>query len=393
MENDNLTGPQQSLIHTDEDRIYEVFDVELRDINGRAADALEYACELVKVHFQVHPTLPCRVSMFDKISVRKAFIRIGRLWGDVKSKLLNTVDFNGLVSMQLSEPLTCDKVKRQKYDLKSLARRGGDEGDVAKIYGYYNQNELFLSEIVAARAPHFLEIMDSVRICQQGLVSVGEGENERVYADPNRAISDNDIACFCPLLVRPEMAGYELAVSNCSLDQMEHIAKELRKWKPKRVVERKLDPNWQELRNIFFKVGNSKPRFPSSNRTGEARDGNQSTKKYSNLQGGDIEAVTKPTADQIVVLWPGAEHTPHNIRIARSRTAILESGGKVKKAQELLSREGNRIALSTLYGHIKILNAINPEWNSGIISKQLGNLENGVSPRIKGKQWVPTSKQ
>lgn len=290
MENDNLTGPQQSLIHTDEDRIYEVFDVELRDINGRAADALEYACELVKVHFQVHPTLPCRVSMFDKISVRKAFIRIGRLLGDVKSKLLNTVDFNGLVSMQLSEPLTCDKVKRQKYDLKSLARRGGDEGDVAKIYGYYNQNELFLSEIVAARAPHFLEIMDSVRICQQGLVSIGEGENERVCADLNRAISDNDIACICPLLVRPEMAGYELAVSNCSLDQMEHISKELRKWKPKRVVERKLDPNWQELRNIFFKVGNSKSRFPSSNRTGEASDEDQSVKKLPELKRWAMEA-------------------------------------------------------------------------------------------------------
>ena len=89
---------------------------------------------------------------------------------------------------------------------------------------------------------------------------------------------------------------------------------------------------------------------------------------------------------QIVVLWPGAEHTPHNIRIARSRTAILESGGNVKEAQELLSKEGNGIALSTLYGHIKILNEIDLEWNSGIISKQLGNLENGVSPRTKGKQ-------
>ena len=99
----------------------------------------------------------------------------------------------------------------------------------------------------------------------------------------------------------------------------------------------------------------------------------------------------KPT--QTVVLWPGAENTPTNIRIARSRTAILESDGNVNKAHKLLRREGNRIALSTLYGHIKILNAINPEWNNGIISKQVGNLENGVSPRIDGKLWVPKSKQ
>jgi len=94
-----------------------------------------------------------------------------------------------------------------------------------------------------------------------------------------------------------------------------------------------------------------------------------------------------------VVLWPGAENTPTNIRIARSRTAILESGGNVKEAQELLRREGNGIALSTLYGHKKILDKRNKGWNSGTVSKQLGNLENGVSPRIDGKQWVPTSKQ
>ena len=98
------------------------------------------------------------------------------------------------------------------------------------------------------------------------------------------------------------------------------------------------------------------------------------------------DQVTKPKADQIVVLWPGAEHTPYNIRIARSRTAILESGGNVKEAHKLLSREGNGIALATLYGHIKILNKEDRGWNSGIISKQLGNLENGVSPRTKGKQ-------
>jgi len=90
--------------------------------------------------------------------------------------------------------------------------------------------------------------------------------------------------------------------------------------------------------------------------------------------------------NQTVVLWPGAENTPTNIRIARSRTAILESGGNVKEAHKLLSREGNRIARSTMYGHIKILNKEDRGWNSGIISKQLGNLENGVSPRTKGKQ-------
>lgn len=379
MKNDNSTGPQQSLIHTDEDRIYEVFDVELRDINGRAADALEYACELVKVHFQVHPTLPCRVSMFDKISVRKAFIRIGRLLGDVKSKLLNTVDFNGLVSMQLSEPLTCDKVKRQKYDLKSLARRGGDEGDVGKIYGYYNQNELLLSEIVAARAPHFLEIMDAVRICQQGLVSIGEGENERVCADPNRAISDNDIACFCPLLVRPEMAGYELAVSSCSLDQMEHIAKELRIWKPKRVVERKLDPNWQELRNIFFKVGNSKSRFPSSNRTGEASDEDQSVKKLPELKDWAMEA------------WRANQSGMPVIKIA---TTLSEKYKDPKITQPRVSEQIKKARMhAELSGLAAIAAKVMPKINNRAPARtldpsiaDLGNRTDGRSHLVRDKE-------
>ena len=109
-----------------------------------------------------------------------------------------------------------------------------------------------------------------------------------------------------------------------------------------------------------------------------------STQLVATIATGD--AVVKPKQPQTVVLWPGAENTPTNIRIARTRTAILESGGNVNKAHKLLSKEGNGIALSTLYGHIKILNAKDPEWNSGIISKQLGNLENGVSPRTKGKQ-------
>ena len=97
--------------------------------------------------------------------------------------------------------------------------------------------------------------------------------------------------------------------------------------------------------------------------------------------------------NQTVVLWPGAENTPTNIRIARSRTAILESDGNVNKAFKLLRREGNGIALSTLYGHKKILDKKDKGWNSGRVSKQLGKLENGVSPRIDGKQWVPKSKQ
>jgi hypothetical protein len=112
-------------------------------------------------------------------------------------------------------------------------------------------------------------------------------------------------------------------------------------------------------------------------------------KRQSDAAKSDIAELVANLANkpnQTVVLCQGAENTPTNIRIARTRTAILESSGNVNKAHKLLHKEGNGIALSTMYGHIKILNKEDRGWNCGTVSKQLGNLENGVSPRTKGKQ-------
>ncbi len=97
----------------------------------------------------------------------------------------------------------------------------------------------------------------------------------------------------------------------------------------------------------------------------------------------EIKPKKKP---DIVVISPFAGHAPVDIRRAKTRTAMQEVGGNVKEAHKLLDRNGDGIALSTMYGHLKFLDANEPGWNIGEISKQHGNLENGVSPRTKGKQ-------
>lgn len=94
---------------------------------------------------------------------------------------------------------------------------------------------------------------------------------------------------------------------------------------------------------------------------------------------------------QTIVLGEGANNTPFNIRLARTRTALLENHGNIEAALKSLRSDGHEISQSTIYGHIKTLDSQNPGWNQSMISKQVGNLENGVSPRHNGKQAVPKS--
>lgn len=107
-----------------------------------------------------------------------------------------------------------------------------------------------------------------------------------------------------------------------------------------------------------------------------------------NLVARTIPAVTR---QQTILLWEGAEHTPFNIRLAHTRTALLENHGNVEAALKSLRSDGHKFSLSTIYGHIKKLDTLNPGWNQGMISKQVGNLEIGVSTRNNGKQAVPNS--
>jgi hypothetical protein len=83
-----------------------------------------------------------------------------------------------------------------------------------------------------------------------------------------------------------------------------------------------------------------------------------------------------------VVLWEGAEHTPRNIKLARTRTAYLENGGNVKAALEALRASGHPIGQSTLYNHVNELDKCIPGWRDRhLLSKDVGNLGVGVTVR------------
>ncbi len=70
-----------------------------------------------------------------------------------------------------------------------------------------------------------------------------------------------------------------------------------------------------------------------------------------------------------VVLWEGAAHTERNIRLARTRSAYLEAHGDVLAAMDALKDSGNPVARSTFYNHLDAIDAANPRWGWGQLSK------------------------
>ena len=92
---------------------------------------------------------------------------------------------------------------------------------------------------------------------------------------------------------------------------------------------------------------------------------------------------------QTIVLCSGADNTPYNTRIALTCSAYLEANRNVGKAIAALKREGHKVSQSTFYEYLGVRDEQDKGWRNGIISEQVGKLENGVSPRYNGKQAVP----
>ena len=245
MENDNLTGPQQSLIHTDEDRIYEVFNVDLRDILGRLAGAFNGAWD-VMLQFQPYPIE--HVSALDKLNAQSAINRVRCLCEDAAFVLRRTVNFYGFYPEPLNETLTCNTAMQEKYNPKLFPQRIQADEDQGKICGYFTPNEVALNRIIGKLIPLFLEIMKSMIDGPQGLVS------------------------------------------NISLGQMAHNVEALKKWKPERVALRLFNPDLVELQNVNSKNNSTDSQIPHVNRTGEANDEDQSVKKLPELKRWAIEA-------------------------------------------------------------------------------------------------------
>jgi hypothetical protein len=68
-----------------------------------------------------------------------------------------------------------------------------------------------------------------------------------------------------------------------------------------------------------------------------------------------------------VVLWEGAEHSDRTIRLARTRSAYLESHGNVDTARKTLEKSGHPISKSTFYDHLKALDFECPGWRDKIL--------------------------
>lgn len=106
-----------------------------------------------------------------------------------------------------------------------------------------------------------------------------------------------------------------------------------------------------------------------------------------------VRTVVKSAKDkqQTIVLWGGADNTPYNQRVALSCSAYLEAHGVVRKALQVLKREGHKYSQTSFYSYLAYRDKHDPGWRAGVVSVQVGKLENGVSPRHRGKQAVPKS--
>ena len=245
MENDNLTGPQQSLIHTNEDRIYEVQNVDLRNILGRLSAAFSDAWLGLSDFESNHSST---ATMQEKLIAKDKINRVRCLCEDAKLVLLSTVNFYGSYPESLNERLTCNTAKQQQHNSKLLSQRIHYDENQGKICGYLTLNELDLNWIIGTHIPPLLEIMNNLIDGQKGLVS------------------------------------------NICITQMVNTGFALQQWKPERVVQRLFNPERTELRNMNFKNNSTNSQIPHVNRTGEASDEDQSVKKLPELKCWAMEA-------------------------------------------------------------------------------------------------------
>ena len=226
MENDNLTGPQQSLIHTDEDRIYEVQNVDLRNILRRLSAAFRDAWLGLSDFESNHSST---ATMQEKLIAKDKINRVRCLCEDAKLVLLSTVNFYGSYPESLNERLTCNTAKQQQHNSKLLSQRIHYDENQGKICGYLTLNELELNWIIGTHIPPLLEIMNNLIDGQKGLVS------------------------------------------NICITQMVNTGFALQQWKPERVVQRLFNPERTELRNMNFKNNSKDSQIPHVNRTRKAR--------------------------------------------------------------------------------------------------------------------------
>lgn len=78
-----------------------------------------------------------------------------------------------------------------------------------------------------------------------------------------------------------------------------------------------------------------------------------------------------------VILWEGAEVSDKNIKLARVRTAFLETGGSVRETRDELRRNDISLSTATIYRYLNLLDELIPGWRRSFsFSQSMRNREN-----------------
>lgn len=81
----------------------------------------------------------------------------------------------------------------------------------------------------------------------------------------------------------------------------------------------------------------------------------------------------KPEAPTTIINgFPGMTHSAYDIRLARTRTACLESSGDYKAALQRLREWGHEIGQETYFAHLRVLDKRDPGWRDGVIHSDSG---------------------
>ncbi|MBZ0170857.1 MAG: hypothetical protein K8E66_00605, partial [Phycisphaerales bacterium] len=184
-----------------------------------------------------------------------------RAWGtvvaavnDATVSLVHNIDFRGAGQPELNEPLPAEK-RVERAPLTAASPRLAVE--FAKLLGYFTPSERALHETLRSviGPPRPLEEADKVAAHRHPVLrSETPGGQIVRHAIPELRTPEERLRQYIPLLSRPDMSSFVLAVSAANLKKLAGVSAYLRGWRPERVVERTLDPNWRGLVRTYCKV-------------------------------------------------------------------------------------------------------------------------------------------
>lgn len=254
---DWVAGPRH------EAQVQRILAVELPVLLGRLATHLDAFAAIVEETMSPHPS-GCWVAFMGNPVVRQHWRSVVNASDDAASHLYETVNSWGYVWPIL------DQVLPKARQVHRLSRPNGlviprRSHNMWEILGWLTPPELALHKRLrfAGEHPMVLEKREDVESMRNPMLRVPRGDGGfDVHPITNMRPPDSHTSQYYPILIRPEMDLYELAISNANVARMRILAAAVRKWKPERAVRRALDPNCGELVNLTARVVNFKPLLP-----------------------------------------------------------------------------------------------------------------------------------